>query len=526
MAEKTNEKPVSSEGSPVRSVLANWAGEFVFIVSGFILPRLINDQIGQAQLGIWDFCWATVAYLTLLSAGLASSVNRYVAWYKAVGRWNDLNRACSACACIFTAGGLVAVAITGVLAVGLPSFLPKAFAEFQSEVQWVLLFLGLSTAVMMWAAVYHGVISGYQRYDLAVAIETGCHVAFVLATVGLLFLGYGLRQMAVAVLVSKALEAGAKCLCAHRVCPQLSLSVRRVTLEAFREVVAFGAKTFVGQIASLVTYPGNSLVVGFFLGPASLAVYARAMGLLRHANTGLFQFARVLIPMVSESHAKQDEAEISRLVLVGTRYSLLLAVPLVMALAIMADPLMRLWMGKAYATTSLLPVLALGSLLPLVFIAPRMVLQGMNRHGLPELGNLLAGVASIGLNIVLLSVFDMGLVGVAVCVGLCLSLANLVITPVMVARQAKLPLGQFLRVIPGPVALTLPFGVWLLLCRYLWNQHDLIALAAGLGGGSVILLLMYWRSGLPKPLKLKILSMLPLAGNRLPPEKAARDEVL
>ena len=42
----------------IRKVFSNWAGEFVGIASGFILPRLIHSHMSQAQLGIWDYGWS------------------------------------------------------------------------------------------------------------------------------------------------------------------------------------------------------------------------------------------------------------------------------------------------------------------------------------------------------------------------------------------------------------------------------------------------------------------------------------
>lgn len=38
----------------VANTAAVWSCELVLMVSGFILPRLIDNQIGQERLGIWD----------------------------------------------------------------------------------------------------------------------------------------------------------------------------------------------------------------------------------------------------------------------------------------------------------------------------------------------------------------------------------------------------------------------------------------------------------------------------------------
>ena len=82
-SEQINEAKIDLSGRDrlVSSVIFNWAAYFVYIVAGFIIPRLIDRQLGQELLGIWDFAWSLVSYFALVQFGIASSVNRYIAKY-------------------------------------------------------------------------------------------------------------------------------------------------------------------------------------------------------------------------------------------------------------------------------------------------------------------------------------------------------------------------------------------------------------------------------------------------------------
>ena len=109
------------KGRFARNVIWSWAGEFILIVCGFILPRFVNDHVGQERLGVWDFGWTMVGYLGLLTLGISVSVNRYVARYHAMGRKDLLNSAVSACCMVFLISGGLAMAITvGVYATPAP----------------------------------------------------------------------------------------------------------------------------------------------------------------------------------------------------------------------------------------------------------------------------------------------------------------------------------------------------------------------------------------------------------------------
>ena len=496
---------ISQKPSLARSVLANWIGHAVAIVCGFILPRFINDHVGQVRLGIWDLGWSTVAYLNLLTAGITSSVNRYIARYEAKGDWVQLNRTASACACIFACAGAIGVVVTVVLALVMPMMLPATFAGHVSEVQFVVLMLGLSCAISMPVAVYNGTITGNQRYDIVTVIEAGCLVAMLVCILVLLELGYGLSSMGIAVLVWGVVEGILKWRMAHRVCPALHLSARHVTRESLRDVTSFGAKTFVGGIGLTCLYQGNSLLVGFFLGPAAVAVLARSMVLVSHANKALVQFARVLTPLASSAQARGDAGELARVTLDGARFSLLLAIPVAAAMVVFAQPLMRVWMGAAYAGLPLLAILAATHFVSLSQVGSFHILMGLNRHGLP--GIFLIGAAGLSLlaTTLLLAVYHAGLVGVALSIGGSVVLANLVMVP-LVARIIGLSLRKYLLgTVPMALLQATPFVMWIIASRFVFAAHDKLSLLIGLGGGAGVLLLSYWFWVLPQEMKVRIL---------------------
>src|SRR5207253_9085135 len=78
-----------------RNVLTSWGAHFVFLVAGFLMPRLIDHHFGQAELGIWDFSWSVVNYFWLAQVGVGASVSHYVAKHRAVGDVAAVRRAVS-----------------------------------------------------------------------------------------------------------------------------------------------------------------------------------------------------------------------------------------------------------------------------------------------------------------------------------------------------------------------------------------------------------------------------------------------
>ena len=46
----------------------------MFIVAGFLMPRMMDYYVGQRLLGVWDLGWSIVSYFELAQIGVGSSV--------------------------------------------------------------------------------------------------------------------------------------------------------------------------------------------------------------------------------------------------------------------------------------------------------------------------------------------------------------------------------------------------------------------------------------------------------------------
>ena len=96
------------------NTLVSWASHLLLIVSGFIMPRMIDMQIGQVSLGIWDFCWSFINYLNIVGIGIGASVSRYVAKYRAESEIVKMQTLISSVALVQAGLALIVVIITSL----------------------------------------------------------------------------------------------------------------------------------------------------------------------------------------------------------------------------------------------------------------------------------------------------------------------------------------------------------------------------------------------------------------------------
>jgi len=493
----------------VWNVLTSWAAHFVYVVAGFVMPRLIDGYLGQDALGVWDFAWALVVYFALIQGGIVSSVNRYVAMHRAAGDAAGVNRAVSSVTCILVVMGAIVLVLTVAAAVAVPRLFSDRLGAHAGDAGWVILWLGLALVAEVVFSGFGGVLTGCHRWDLHNAIYAGTYAITVAGMIAVLLSGGGLPQLA---LVTFGGELGGRltrCFVAYRVCPGLRLRLGYVRWSVAWSMLTFGGKSFVPQVGDLLQNQTISILILAYLGPAALALYSRPRALVRHVQALVTKFSRVLTPTASSLQAMGQLEELRELLVKGTRYGAYIALPMVLGLTVLGGPLLELWMGPRYTQGAwVLAVLAVGHLAMLGQRPVLSVLKGMNAHGLPGVANLLAAIASIALGILALGPLRLGLVAAALAVTVPLTIANGLYVPVYACRRLDLPLVRYVfESLRGPILCGIPFGGCLVAARVIYADRPFVALAVGTAVGAVVLAGLYWCFVLPASLKRTLIGL-------------------
>jgi len=478
------------------NVLASWAGHFVFIVAGFILPRFIDRHIGQTALGVWDFGWSLVSYFSLAQVGIGSAVNRFVARYRGVGDMERLNGLVSTVFLIQLGVAVLVIGITAVVGAAVPALWGERLGFYAGEARWVVLLLGTGLAVQMACDAFVGVITGCHRWDLHNFLNAGFYAVTAAAMILSLLLGGGLRSLAAVNVCGTVLSELVRVAVAFRICPGLRIHRRLATWEHARDALSFGGKTVLNSISRVLLYQTNSLLIVSYLGPGSLALFTRPRALVAHAQTLVGKFSFVLTPTASSLQAAGSRAELQGLLVRASQWGAFLALPMVLVLTILGDPILQIWMGSNYRQGVVLAILALGHLAEMARQPAISILTGMNLHGRVAAVNLAAAAVAVGLGILLIGPLRAGLIGAALAIAIPLVLVNGIFIPIYACRQLELPLGRFLvNVGRTPGLCALPLAVWLLGVRF-WVPGVRLSLVIGGVGMAVITGLLYWRFAL------------------------------
>jgi O-antigen/teichoic acid export membrane protein len=504
------------------NVMASWAGQSIFIIAGFVMPRMIDKRLGQDLLGVWDFAWSLVSYFSLIQVGVIGSISRYVAMHQAKQDEEGVNRCLSSVACILlTMAGVIVILTIGAF-FSLGSFRGAALGAYLQDARWVVLILGLEVAVQTVSSVYAGVLTGGHRWGIHNAINAASYFFAVAGMIVALSLGRGLRVLALIHFLGEAGSGVARYVCAHRIFPALRVRFSLATGKTVREMLHYGVKSWVPSIGDLILNQTTSVLIFTCLGPASLAVFSRSRSLVRYVRDLVMKMAGVLVASVSSLHAAGERKQIQDLVIKSTRYTAYLTLPMSVVLLISGGALLHAWMGSRYATAGVVAVLTIGQTAAVLQLPALAILAGMNRHGRMALANGIGSLVAVAAAAVVMGVLKMGLLAVAIGVTVPLLLVNLIYAPLNTCRSIDLSVAAyFKRSLLSPLLATLPLAVCLIGARWLLPEHQTASLIAGSAVGAVVMLPIYWRHVLPPSLKQMVLK-------RMAPAKraaAARREV-
>jgi O-antigen/teichoic acid export membrane protein len=482
------------------NVMCSWAGHVVFILSGFIMPRLIDQQLGQATLGVWDFCWSLVSYFELAQIGVGASINRHVAMYRASGDVAALRRTVSSAVAVQWAAALIALTLTaaGVFAL---SWFPAIDGEHLTAGRWVLGLLGLSVAVELSFNSYRGVVSGCHRWDLQNAITGGMQLAVLPAMATALHRGGGLESLAAITLVSVLVRELVRAAVAHRICPEIGIGPRLATWAEVRHLVGFGSKLSAIGLISLTFYQVNAMMVVGYVGIAALAVYSRPLAIVRHLSALAGKLGMVMVPTAGSFTGREHRTSAADLAIAGTRYSAYLLVPPLLVVGVMGDAVLHLWMGERYDHGTVLAILVLGHAFHVTQPALMSVLIGMNRHGPVAWIVLAGGLLGVVVSMVSIGLWGWQLHGAAAAISTSI-VAGSVACAIYGCRVLETPLASFVkRAYGGPAAACTVLMAVLLTVRAVTPDSTTIRLIAGGVAGVIVMAPVYWIYVLPASMR-------------------------
>ena len=401
---------------PLRTIARNVVTRYLAVAAdlliGLITLPFNLHHLGAEAYGLWVLTAGVTIHLSILDLGYGGAMVKFVAQYRAYKDTRALNEIASTLFFLFAGFGLISYLVVAGLAFNVEHIFKITAAQAQLA-KWILLIIGVRIAINFPFSVYGGVSSGFQRYDINNVTAIVTNIIAALVNVAVLLLGFGLLPLVLATTGVRVAAYFVYRRNAYQVFPALRIRLAFVRRERLREVTGFSVYSSIIDWANKLNYELDEIVIGVFLGSAPVAVWAVADSIISGVQRLTNQGNAVLLPVVVDSDATNRVGRLQRVLLEGTRLSLATVVPTAIVLIVLADPLVRAWVGpSAVAAVPVIQILAFAVALRVGNATSTTVLKGSGEVRHVAMVNIVTGLVNLALSSLLITPF--GLVGVAI----------------------------------------------------------------------------------------------------------------
>jgi O-antigen/teichoic acid export membrane protein len=475
-----------------QNVLSNWFALGVATVVGFFLSPFVVHHLGNLTYGVWVIIMSLVSYMNLLDLGLRGAVTRFVSKGTAQGNDDEASKAVSGALWI-RLWISVAIIAAGVCASTAFNHVFTVPVELQQAARVAVLITAVTVAINLWCGVFGGVLIALHRYDLtsSVLILQTC-----VRAAGIVFLlrsGHGILSLALWDLCTSLTANTVTVILCYRVYPQLKIAFGGPDRATLNKLWNYSLYAFLINVAVQVTYYTDNVVVGAFLSPAAVTLYAIGGLLIGYTRQIVSSMTTTFTPLASTYEAEGSQHNLRRLLIHGTRAALLISLPIEAGLFFRGHTFIRLWMGAQYAQPSgtVMQILLLSVVFSSANVTSGGIVYGMEKHKRIALWAMVEGAANLILSIIL--VRRIGIYGVAWGSAIPSVIIELLLWPTYICRLVQIPVRTYLwqAWIRSSLAV-LPFALACAAAERFWPARNLAIFFLQIGALMPLLPLMFW----------------------------------
>ena len=437
----------------VVNVIWNWGAVAINVVTAFFLSRYVIRKLGDENYGLWALTVSLAEYYWIMDLGFRSATIKFSAQYHAIGESQKINE-------ILNTALFYSACMGALILLGNFWLLPFLISHMRGH---NALFPKLvSVVVGGWVLgalfnVFSGCLEGFQRFDLTNRIALVGVAVRSSGTAVLLWMGYGVFQMALVTLAAQMVVHLLSYFAFRRAFPQMQFSRLFVKRSAMKTMISYGSHSVVASAAQRWLNHGAPLTIAYFLPARFVGYYAAPARLLDYCVDGISRVGMVSNPKAAEFLAQDERERLVNLSVITNRYGLAIFLPVSIFLLVYGSALLSVWISPSFAASSSGVLLALVIGITLGQAGQYnsgSILFGMGRHQVYSRALLVEALLVIcGIALV---IPRFGITGAACVISAMMILNRGAVTTFLISRELRIGYGWFLANVYQPLLAAIP----------------------------------------------------------------------
>lgn len=460
------EAPATNRGKRfVVNVIWSWVSVLTSLFTGLVLSPYLIRKLGPDGYGVWALSFNLVEYYWFFDLGFRSATVKYVAHYTATGERDKVGEVISTS--LLYAGILALLVCVGMaMSVGHIVHFFKIAPTYQDSFAVLLLLITLSWSTGVVFGLFGVSLEAVQRFDITTKIAVAATTLRAIGTVTLLYLGYGLIPIGIAVIGSQFLSYVLNYYYFRHVFSGIRLSARVANSSMLKQLGKFGIHSFLITFSTQLQNQSAPVLIGHFMPAAFVGYYNLPMRLVQYTVDFVGRIGIVTNTNAAELAAKDDSRQLAQLAIYTNRYCLVIFMPLALLLWVDGPQFFVFWVGAKVAAYSaqVLPIILLGYVIAVVGqFSSGMLLLGMGKHQRYARG--LVAETVLGFIFLILVIPRYGMIGAAWVVAILMIAVRGIYTSYIASQTIGVSMLSYLhRVYSWPTVAAVPafFLAWML----------------------------------------------------------------
>ena len=490
-----------------RNTIASYVGTISTFLVGLILVPYIIHELGDTQYGVWSIILSTFAFFAVVDFGLANALAKYTAEYSTLDKSTTVEEMTSTLFYLFMGVGVII--FIGIL---LLSFRFNQFfnvpPEYAHDSQIAVLIFGFNIAITLPLSVYNALTVGNQRFVLLNSGIVIKQAIILMLTIVALNLGWGLISLASIQLIVTIFSAlWLRWSLAKWGNISVGLKISYFKRQHLTILLGYSVYMFIMMLVRRMESSAGPIIIGHSVSLDDVTLYTIGVKVGSVVRQLVFPMSLALFPAFSALHALNDVQRKSKLLIESLRASLLVGLPVAGFFIVLVHPLISVWIGAEYTTSTMVAIIFIIQALVLqLMMTSSSILIGVGDLKLYSILHISALIISI--SIALFTVTRFGAEGVAFGS----LLAWFIVLSVTIPYSAHVAnvglIDLFRHSFIKPIITTLIACAFLLLFRILDYPNNIFEIIAEGAAGAVIYSILVWVFCLSKQERIKYLNML------------------
>lgn len=328
------------------------------------LPAYLTQHLPAETYGAWVLILQLGAFVSFLDFGVQTAISKFVAEHDARGNEIEAGRYASA--------GFAIMALTGFLGVllslGMAWQVPRLFHAMPTglyhDVQISVILVGSSLSFSLVCSVFSAVFLGLQRYAIPMGIAVLNKTFFAVVVVIAVFCHSSLASMGMVVAIVNVSTSLLQLIACRRMAPHIRISLSLVDSHVLKQMVNYCFLLAIWTVGMVCVSGLDVTIVGHFAYHET-AYYSIATLPTSFLLLIISSILGPLMPASSSLSTRRSASEMGAVLAKITRYSTLLLLLTGLPLIVFSFPILRIWVGPAYASqcSTYLKILVLANII-------------------------------------------------------------------------------------------------------------------------------------------------------------------